>query len=112
MPTTLVEIGSPVPTGVYIRLSNEERVLLGYEWTPRERFSPWQFRCHLASLTLLVRGAITVEEMMESCYQEEELEILRCPRCLCTCQITPEGMQCMEPDCGWQSGDPTDQEED
>jgi hypothetical protein len=103
----LLKIGTGEPTAPYIRLSAEERVLLGYEWCARERFSPWQFRCHLGPLTLLIRGAVTVDELVEAALMDEELDILRCPRCLCTCEITPEGMRC---ECGWQTGDDVEEE--
>ena len=81
--------------------------LFGFQQVPTNKFHPPQFTVYFGPVTLFWQGAWT-DAMLEASAQEEEVaDAMRCPRCLCTCEMDPHlGKVCGE--CGWKEGDDED----
>ena len=71
-------------------------LLFGVRWTPRNFYEGQQWWLHLGPLTVWYRQETTRDAIEQAAETQMVLDALRCPECLCTREVTPEGLWCEE----------------
>jgi hypothetical protein len=97
----LLNVGNADVTSNQIQVRLEKQVLFGWQHKKRTTFSAYETNVYFGPLVLWVRGEVGLDASSRALELQELLDALRCPECLCTAEMTPDGMHC--PDCGWSS---------